>query len=146
MNNYSSETNYQLFLDLQALSDTAFPKQCRTCGRIYRSPDDFFRQCSPPTRGSGLKASFDDDDQDIVELYRNCVCGSTLMDLFQNRRDTTALGVERRVRFSRLMVMLQQKGLSPELARFELQKVINGEHSQRLEALGIQLRVNDHSQ
>ncbi|MCK9987662.1 MAG: hypothetical protein AzoDbin1_04134, partial [Azoarcus sp.] len=42
------------------------------------------------------------DGQVIVELFRNCVCGSTLMDCFRDRRDTSEAGLRRRARFGEL--------------------------------------------
>ena len=141
VSNPSSDSEYQLFSDLKALSDSAFPKQCASCGRVYRSPEDFFRHSSAPSRGSGLKGSWDDDDRDIVELYRNCECGSTLMDFFMDRRDTSERGLKRRAVFGRLLETLEGKGLPREAARQELLNVMNGDRSERLESLGIRLKA-----
>lgn len=141
MVDHSIDSEYQLFADLKALSDSAFPKQCATCGRVYNSPEDFFRHSKAPTRGSGLKGSCDDDDKDIVELYRNCECGSTLMDFFMDRRDTSERGLKRRAVFGRLLDTLERKGLSRANARQELLSVMNGNRSPRLEALGIRLKA-----
>lgn len=143
MSDHSIESEHQLFADLKALSDSAFPKQCSTCSRIYHSPEDFFRHSSAPTFGSGLKRSWDDDENTVVELFRNCECGSTLMDFFMDRRDSSARGVKRRTVFGRLLDALEKKGLHRDVARQELTGVMNGNSSRRLEALGIQLKTKD---
>ncbi|WP_028672302.1 hypothetical protein [Saccharospirillum impatiens] len=141
MSDRSKETEQQLFADLKVLSDSAFPKQCSTCGRIYNSPEDFFRHSNAPTFGSGLKGSWDDDDRTVVELFRNCECGSTLMDFFMDRRDRSSRGLKRRTVFGRLLDTLEAKGLSREIARQELTGVMNGNQSERLEAFGIRLKT-----
>lgn len=140
MSDHSIEDEDQLFADLKVLSDSAFPKQCSTCGRLYDSPEDFFSLSKAPTFGSGLKRSWDDDDNTVVELFRNCECGSTLMDFFMDRRDCTARGVKRRTVFGRLLDTLEKKGLPRDIARQELTGIMNGNQSERLEALGIQLK------
>lgn len=131
----------ELFAGLQALSESAFPKQCRVCERVYRSPDDFFAHSRPlGDRHSGLKSSFDDDDRPIVELFRNCDCGSTLMDFFEDRRDTSARGLKRREVFGKMLALLENRGLPPEQSRPELKGLMNGRPSSLLEAMGVRLR------
>lgn len=142
MSDHSTEAERQLFADLKALSDSAFPKQCSTCGRVYHSPEDFFNHSRAPTFGSGLKGSRDEHNESIVELFRNCECGSTLMDFFMDRRDRSARGQKRRAVFGRLLDTLEKKGLSRRIGRQELTGVMNGNPSKRLEALGIQLKTN----
>ncbi len=141
MSDHSIESEHQLFADLKALSDSAFPKQCSTCGRGYDSPQDFFEHSIAPTFGSGLKKSWDDDDNTVVELFRNCECGSTLMDFFMDRRDGSARGVKRRTVFGRLLDTLEKRGLTRDIARQELIGVMNGNQSESLEALGIRLKA-----
>lgn len=130
----------ELFQGLQALSDSAFPKRCSTCGREYLSPEDFFRSSrSLNNSSSGLKPSLGDEDEPIVEVFRNCHCGSTLMDFFEDRRDTSAKGLKRRDVFGRMLILLQQRGLGSGEARQELIGLMNGRASEKIEALGIQL-------
>ena len=77
-----------LFKGLQALAKSDFPKKCSTCGRTFNTAEEFIQQTElirPEI--SGLKQSIDDEGLAIVELFRNCPCGSTLMDAFNNRRD-----------------------------------------------------------
>ena len=134
--------NHELFADLRALSEHSFPKRCSTCGRVYDSPRDFAEKSSSPPAGTGLKASLDDEDQPVIELFRNCECGSTLMDVFQDRRDTSGRGLRRRQVFQRLLERLETKGMSESEARQELLRVLRGESSDKLEALGIHLATS----
>ncbi len=55
-NNNSREQ--ELFEGLKALSDSAFPKECATCGRVYRSPQDFVQQSADIAGRSGHKRVF----------------------------------------------------------------------------------------
>ncbi len=126
-----------LFDGLQALTDASFPKQCATCGRVYESAEDYVQQTEDVNGKSGLKASYDDDDSPIVELFRNCVCGSTLMDCFRDRRSPAA--IKRREVFGKLLDLLSTKGLDKGSARTELLKVMAGERSETIENYGIKL-------
>lgn len=74
---------------------------------------------------SALKAS-EDDGGVILELFRNCVCGSTLLDFFSDRRDTGPAGLKRRERFGELMTFLTNSGLDVGIARAERLKVLRG--------------------
>lgn len=75
-----------------------------------------------------------------MELFRNCSCGSTLMECFNDRRDTSNMGLKRRELFGRLMALLAKKGLPADNARAELLKLIHGEHSQVLEEMGVKFK------
>lgn len=112
---------------LRALAESAFPKSCRNCGRAYRTAQDFISETQPVRADrSGLRQTYGDDDVAIVELYRNCVCGSTLMDFFSDRRDLSAAGERRRSQFERLLPHLQQNGMSLEQARDYLLQLLRG--------------------
>lgn len=127
----------ELFDGLKALSDASFPKQCSYCGLEYASVEDYVQKTEDVNGQCGLKKGYDDDDQPIVELFRNCACGSTLMDCFKDRRDTSDNGLKRRKLFEKLMAMLSHKGVGPSLARVELLKVLRGEHSAVLDKMGV---------
>jgi hypothetical protein len=123
----------KFFKDLHALAQSAFPKRCANCGRQYETAEAFLaetRQIAPDR--SGLKASEDDDGKSIVEAFRNCVCGSTLMDFFSDRRDLSAAGLARRQTFAELQAYLVSQGLEQAVARAELLKVLRGESSEIL--------------
>ncbi len=117
-----------LYKDLQALSNLSFPKECATCGKRYETVDEFIFETQALTKSSGLKEE-EDGGQIIVELFRNCICGSTLMDEFGNRRDHSLAGIKRREKFSELLERLTGKGILYETARRELIKVMHGEGS-----------------
>jgi hypothetical protein len=120
----------KLVAGLKALAESSFPKRCASCGTVYQDLDDYVRRTAPvsATR-SGLKQSCDDDGHTIVELFRNCTCGSTLMDFFDNRRDLSDAGARQRQRFDELRDYLVSTGLDPALVRAELPKLMRGESS-----------------
>lgn len=124
---------------LKASSDHSFPKRCAHCGRRYESAEEFIRATQAvQDGGSGLKSARDELDRPLVELFRNCVCGSTLMDRFDDRRDLSQPGLRRRQIFSQLLQMLINKGMATELARVELLKLLRGEPSAALFQMGIE--------
>ena len=118
---------------LKALAETTFPKRCRCCGRSFTDVADYVAQThAMPNGAQGLKQSLGDDGEVIVDLFRNCPCGSTLMDSFSDRRDTTQKGEARRQRFNELMAYLQSRSLSASVARHELLEVMHGKPSEIL--------------
>ncbi|HJV25579.1 MAG TPA: oxidoreductase [Aromatoleum sp.] len=130
-----SLTDESLYAGLREIAAGAFPKQCRMCGRRYETVQDYITQTQRVGDGrSGLKQSRDDDGNVIVDLFRNCVCGSTLMDSFNDRRDNTEAGRKRRARFGELVEGLVTKGLERDVARSELLKILHGEKSLLLRA------------
>lgn len=126
------------YAGLRELAESAFPKKCRNCGRIYQTAAEFVAATQPlaPDK-SGLKQSLDDDGRAIVELFRNCVCGSTLMDCFNDRRDLSEAGLRRRQRFGELLEYLHGQGLPRLTARDELLKVTRGQPSELLRDLKV---------
>lgn len=123
----------KLVAGLKALAESSFPKRCANCGAVYADVQEYVSRTMPiSTVRSGLKHSRDDDGQSIVELYRNCACGSTLMDFFGDRRDLSDGGNRRRRRFSELLDYLTGTGLERTVARAELLKVMRGEASEIL--------------
>lgn len=125
----------ELFAGLQALADSSFPKRCAACGRSFDSVEDYIEATAKVggTR-SGLKEGWDDEDKPLLEVYRNCPCGSTLMEFFSDRRDHSEPGQVQRARFDDLVATLEERGWSREEARAELLKVMRGQAS-RLEGL-----------
>ena len=124
-----------LFAGLQSLVASAFPKQCKMCGRVYHSPQDFAVRTGAISGRVGFKAAVEEDGSRILELFRNCECGSTLMDVFRDRRDTSEAGLKRRQNFEQLLRKLQAKGIGRDVARQELLKVMRGEKSELLDQL-----------
>lgn len=124
---------------LRALSESAFPKYCSFCGKRFDSVEAFIRETELASGVSGLKEGLDDDDGTIVELFRNCPCGSTLMDFFSDRRDTSEIGTKRREHFGTLMAMLISRGVHESVARSELLKILKGQSSLLLKEMGFKI-------
>lgn len=117
-----------LFAGLQELVNSAFPKRCGNCGREYRNSEEFFSVTQPLRDNiSGLKQSLDDDGHMIVDLFRNCVCGSTLLESYGDRRNLSDEGITRRMRFQNMVGKLVANGCSSETARNELLKLMRGQ-------------------
>lgn len=125
----SAQTNQEdIYAGLRQLADSAFPKRCKFCGREYLNSAEFLAATRPlRTNVSGLKQSHDDDGHEIVELFRNCVCGSTLLESFWNRRDLSDEGIMRRKRFRDMTAKLVTAGCSADTARGELLKFMRGQ-------------------
>ena len=143
--NRSSNTppTLELFKGLQALSATTFPKVCRCCNRVYETLDEYLKSTQDLPDSSGLKASYDDSGQPAVDLFRNCICGSTLMDQFSERRDLSPQGINRREKFANALALLERHGMKAQTARKELIQFMRTGHSETLEAMG--LRTKKHS-
>jgi len=122
-----------LFKGLVALSESSFPKKCAACGKVYQSEKEFIEETERIRGLSGLKPSEDDDGKPIVELFRNCPCGSTLLDFFQERRQAD----QYREIFGELLDMLCAKGIDKQLGRKTLHKAARGETSKLIEDLGL---------
>ncbi len=140
MDNTKSSDMSGLYDNLKTLTETAFPKKCATCGQVYKSPDDFINNSESIQGSTGLKSTLDDNDTPIIELFRNCVCGSTLMDEFQDRRDLSKQGKKRRDVFKNIMTILAEKGVPKLQTREELLKFMHGEQSPFLEKFGISFK------
>lgn len=111
----------ELYRGLAALKAEAFPKRCASCGRIYHDSAQFLRETVPVRSGkSGLKRGYDDTDRSLVEVYRNCACGSTMLEFFADRRDTSEQGLRRREIFGQLLERLERAGVDRAVARAEL--------------------------
>ncbi len=130
-----SEPEDTIFKGLQALFASSFPKKCGTCGKTYQNIEEFWKETGSIRNLSGLKESYDDDDKTIVEVFRNCVCGSTLMDVCLDRRDLSETGLERRVQFDRLLGLMEKSGIDAQIARQELLSFLSGHKSALLEQL-----------
>ena len=126
--------NEDIYAGLRHLADSAFPKRCAACGRIYQNAAEFLAATQPVRENSsGLKQSHDDDGQAIVELFRNCVCGSTLLESYRNRRDLSDKGIVRRKQFQDMVGKLTATGCPEETARNELLKFVRGQPNDLLD-------------
>lgn len=114
-----------IFKGLEAIWNTEFPKRCPVCGRVYETISDFLDITSPPTGSSGLVdlTSYDEQRQ-AVGLYRNCICGSTLMAFCSDRRDHSEAGKRRRELFGNLLAQLESTGIAHDVAREEVLRAL----------------------
>ena len=129
----SNVVDPELIRGLKALVETTFPKRCRCCGRSFADVADYVAQTNAmPNGAEGLKQSLGDEGEIVVDLFRNCPCGSTLMDTFNDRRDSSPKGEARRRRFDELMAYLVERGLEAKVARHELLEVMHGKSSEIL--------------
>lgn len=126
----------ELFASLHALVETTFPKRCRNCGREYADAAAFISATRPvhPDE-AGFKASLDEDNHPILELFRNCPCGSTLLESFHDRRSESPEGIRRRARFGTLLDKLTAGGIERATARHELLLMIRGEQNSLFELI-----------
>lgn len=109
------------------LEHQAFPKTCPVCGKVYRDEIQFFQETQALVgRPSGTRPIHDDPDVDhlYLEVYRNCACGTTLMERFHSRRDLSPAGLARRAAFEEVLGKLTLAGLSREAARLQLLRLI----------------------
>ena len=119
-----------LFSGLKELAESAFPKKCNSCGRTYKNAEEFFAATHDvKQQASGLKAAEYDDGRVIVESFRNCACGSTLLVYFNDRRDMSPRGLQRRKLFGELLDQLVNSGYERNVARDELLNVLYGRES-----------------
>ncbi|MCA1960052.1 MAG: hypothetical protein LDL33_04575 [Desulfomonile sp.] len=54
-----------------------FPKECRTCGRVFQSFADYLRETKP--KGHVLEDCSDVMRKTYTMMYRHCPCGNTLV-------------------------------------------------------------------
>lgn len=127
----------ELYSGLSFIMAASFPKRCANCGAVFETADDFLERTRAAGGASGLKESSDEDERPLVEVFRNCTCGSTLMEVCADRRDVSPAGLARREKFSKLMTMLEGAGIEASVARLELLKVMRGEPSALLENIGL---------
>ncbi len=128
----------QLYAGLRACLTLEFPRPCSNCGFVFQSLEDFIAKTHPVPTHHGLMDYPDQkNNRKIVGLYRNCRCGSTLMALCNDRRDTSPQALQRRQTFDQLLALLSQHNLEADEARNALLHLLHGEKSAPLEKLGI---------
>ena len=133
--------NDQDFAGLRALLESSFPKHCVNCGRIYNSAEQFLSETeNMPNGRSSLKSAVEDDGSEVVEVFRNCVCGSTLMDEFSSRRDESEQGKKRRAEFDKILASLRHHKISDSIARTEILNFLKGRPNHLQELLNLKKR------
>ena len=58
-----------IFKGLKALSESSFPKRCGNCGRRYETSEQYLKETEKLGDDSGLKATYDDDDDKPILKY-----------------------------------------------------------------------------
>lgn len=128
----------EFYRGLKTLEDCCFPRVCPKCGRTFENLQQFIDETEPVADCSGLGEWDIGDGRPFVGLFRNCTCRSTLMHYFHDRRDDTQTGKERRKRFDQVVEILRRGGLTEDVARTELRRIMRNEHSEIIAALGIE--------
>ena len=119
---------------IRELVESSFPKPCSNCGRLFVSAEQFLSETRDlPTTHDNLIDQVEAHEQSLVDVFRNCTCGSVLMTEFSERRNLTPKGRKRRATFARMLKILEKKGVSTELAKSELIKATQGKRSELLE-------------
>lgn len=111
----------------QPLEHASFPKRCSNCGKVYHDEIQFFQETSSiPHKRSDIRPIKDDPEvrNIYLEVYRNCACGSTLMERFHSRRDLSEAGLERRAAFEHMLAKLELAGVPRQEARQSLLRLI----------------------
>jgi len=122
------------FNDLTVLIESAFPKTCNMRGKIYQTAEQFLHDTqNMPNKRSSLKEAIEEDGTTILEVFRNCSCGSTLMDEFNCRRDMSDKGSKHRNEFNRLLAISQNQNIPLDIARSEIIKWLKGNKTETLE-------------
>lgn len=134
-----TEWDPALYKGLQSLMSLAFPRRCGRCGMEYRTADEFLARTESVRELSGLRESRYEDGKAVVELFRNCICGSTLMEVFRDRRDASSQGRRRRHAFDKILKALVEKGIRRETARRELLEIMRGGESGLLRREGLSI-------
>ena len=102
-----------IIIQPKPLYRNVFPKKCTNCGKVYFTEADFFQHSTPIERSvASIKTIQDPSDEKgiYLEVFRNCYCGSTLMELFHCRTNISEAGIKRRLLFESLLKSLIQSG------------------------------------
>ncbi len=114
------ETAKVLIEEFKRLMHGMFPKRCQCCGREFKDLDEFLAKTVPIPDGVSILASIEHEDTSVIDINRNCSCGSTLMVVASERRDTSPQGKDFRQKFGEAVKRLENNGVDGEKARKEL--------------------------
>ena len=106
--------------EFSPLQVEAFPKKCQSCGKVYADEQQFLVETTSVAHAPSDIRSVRDDAEDsniYLEVFRNCACGSTLMELFHSRRDLCEEGLTRRQLFDSMLTILLEAGHDRQEAR-----------------------------
>jgi len=134
-----SEHSSALFKGLIAFEKASFPKVCAVFGKSYNSSEEYCSQTAIVSGTQDLRFVDDEEDGRFLELFRNCTCGSTLLECFKDRRQSDS----RRKIFGELMALLVEEGRTDNEARVELLNFLSGKSDSIAGLLGQELDVSD---
>lgn len=111
---------------LETLYADKFPKICNNCGKIFQTREQYLAATSTLKKKNSAQYT---KSLDLVQEYRNCSCGSSLMIYTTDRRDLTAYGLARRELFDTCLERLQhlssfERGILAEALRKVFRSVI----------------------
>jgi hypothetical protein len=124
----STETEIILrtFEDLKSKFYNEFPKTCASCDRVYDTLDDFINRTRPIAQGSGVLDAINHPQRKIFDLWRDCICGSTMMMVCDERRDLSEKGIKIRESIGGILNDLMARGLNYEEAKSKILSLIYG--------------------
>ncbi len=92
----------QFYLGLRESNLDEFPKGCKTCKKTFQTLDDFLNETVEIPASTGL-IEVEVFPESPVGLWRNCLCGSTLLVLCDDRRDPSEEAARQRRIFSKCL-------------------------------------------
>jgi hypothetical protein len=119
-----------VFKEFKELVNETFPKHCACCGRDYMDLKEFLEGTEELPSAVSMIQSLGGADNSVTDILRNCACGTTLMAVFNERRDMSESGANAREKFAQLLTILTSSGLDITVARRELLKMLHGEDSE----------------
>jgi hypothetical protein len=99
--------------ELQEQAIHCFPKTC-SCGRRYETFEEFVAATEPLGNSGEILSA---DGQKLTDIFRNCVCGSTLLVFIREHRDESPDGISRRKKYGERLKFLTEQGLTYAEAR-----------------------------
>lgn len=114
---------------LSVRSQDVFPLVCTRCQRRFTDLSDFIARTSPIFQSSGLLENEDPATGPFVLLLRNCLCGTSLALRCNDRRNQSAQGRRQRDRFSTLVNLLVETGVSTSDAEGQVRHLLQNAKS-----------------
>lgn len=119
----------EIYEELKSFVDESFPQECNTCGKVYDSLAELLDDTDTVGEPGTFVDSLGYEDSPFIDMCRNCSCGSSLMVVFESRRDLSEAGQKRREKFQTMMELVVSEGVDRGTARTELLKILSGRPS-----------------
>ncbi len=123
---------------VQRILDSRFPISCSNCKKQFDDAKIFLEATYAMKRSAVLEIALKKSDWAVIEHLKYCVCGAELFA----RRDDSHIGDRKRTLFDMLLPQITSKGISIEVAKEELRKVLLGEESEILREKGFNIKTN----